>query len=391
MNQPAEILYIHQDGLVTGSAISLRNLIFGLDRNRFRPLVLLAQEGPARGLYEALDIPVSVLPIRGMWTAPGPRFPKPDYFRNWLALLPNPRLEQYLKTSAPSLVHVNDKTMLPAGLTARRLGLPVVWQLRSTYAVSHSRLQAAVSRAIIRHTADHLIAISEDEADGFDDLPTLSIIHNSVDFDRVELALRESEHLRAELGISRDEVLVGTVTTTINERRGSWDFIETAGLLKALLPEVQLRFLIVGRIPNAETEAEAWQRAETSGVRQQLTLTGFRSDALELMASFDIMVVCNRLGVLGRMPFEAMALGRPLVVTAGHSGRSSVVIDNQTALVVPPAEPEAIAQVIIRLLQSPPLREQLAQQGQIYARQHFDPIKNAQAVMNIYEDLLVPK
>ena len=388
LRQPFKILYIHQDGLLTGSALSLRNLLLGLDRERFHPTVILAHEGPARKLYEDLGIAVKVIPIRGMWTAPGPPFPKPDYFRNWLALFPNSELKNFLKSIEPDLVHVNDKTILPAGAAAKRVGLPVVWHVRSSYSVSHSRLQARVSAGFIRCIADHLIAISEDEIDGFEGLSNLSILHNSVDFAQVEHALQQSSQICVELGLSPDEILVGSVSTALNENRGSWDFIRAAGFLRAQLPDTRFRFVIVARIPDSATEAEAWRRAEEAGIYQQLLLTGFRSDALSLIAAMDVVTICTRLGVLGRMPFEAMALGRPLVVTAGHSGRSKVVIDGETALVVPPAEPEAIADGIARLVQSPALSQKLSGQGALYARQHFDPQKNTRAVMEIYEKIL---
>jgi glycosyltransferase involved in cell wall biosynthesis len=384
----ASVLYIHQDGLVTGSAISLRNLLLGLDRQHFSPRILLAQEGPTRKLFEALDIPVDMIPIRGMWTAPGPRFPSPDYFRNWLALVHNSKLYDYFHDQRPALIHINDKALLPAGITAHRLGIPVIWHLRSTYAVSSSRLQAAISRQIIRRKADHLIAISEDEEDGFEDLAHRTIIHNSVDFEEIDRASKQGSQTRFEMDIHPDELVIGAVSTMLSEIRGSWDFIRAAGLLQARFPEVRMRFIVVGKIPTPEVKAQAQLLARQAGIEDQILLTGFRADALNLMAGMDIVVVCSRHGVLGRMPLEAMGLGQPLVVTAGHSGRSRVVLDGQTALVVPAANPEAIANSIARLVQSPILRQQLGQQGRMYAREHFDPQKNAQMVMKVYDQLL---
>jgi glycosyltransferase involved in cell wall biosynthesis len=382
------VLYIHQDGQVTGSAISLRNLLLGLDRQRFSSRVLLALEGPARKLFEALDIQVDMIPIRGMWTAPGPRFPTPDYFRNWLALFHNAKLYDYLRDQHPDLVHINDKALLPVGLAAHQLGLPVIWHLRSTYAVSSSRLHVAISRQVIRRKADYLIPISEDEEDGFEDLPNRSIIHNSVDFEEIDSALKQRSRIRFEMDIKPEELVIGTVSTSLNEIRGSWDFIRAAGLLPARLPDVRMRFVVVGKIPTPQIKAQAQLMARQAGIEDQILLTGFRSDALNIMAGMDIVVVCSRHGVLGRMPLEAMALGQPLVVTAGHSGRSRVVRDGQTALVVPAANPEAIANSVARLIQSSTLRRQLGQQGRMYAREHFDPQKNAQKIMKIYDQLL---
>jgi glycosyltransferase involved in cell wall biosynthesis len=384
----ASVLYVHQDGSITGSAISLRNLLLGLDRQRFTPRVLLAQEGPARKLFEALDLQVDMIPIRGMWTAPGPRFPTPDYFRNWLALFPDANLYNYFLDQHPDLVHINDKALLPAGIAAHRLGLPVIWHLRSTYAVSSSRLQTAISRQIIRRKADYLIPISEDEQDGFEDLPSRSIIHNSVDFEEIDRALKQRSQTRFEMNIKSEELVIGTVSTSLNEIRGSWDFIRAAGLLRTRLPEVKMRFVIVGKIPTPQIKAQAQLMARQAGIEDQILLTGFRSDALNIMAGLDIVVVCSRHGVLGRMPLEAMALGQPLVVTAGQSGRSRVVMNGQTALVVPAANPEAIANNIARLVQSSTLRGQLGQQGRMHAHEHFDPQKNAHKVMNVYDQLL---
>jgi glycosyltransferase involved in cell wall biosynthesis len=384
----ASVLYIHQDGQITGSAISLRNLLLELDRQRFSPRILLAQEGPVRKLFEALDIQVDMISIRSMWTAPGPRFPTPDYFRNWLALFHNATLYDYLRDQHPDLVHINDKALLPAGIAAHRLRIPVIWHLRSTYAVSSSRLQAAISRQFIRRKADYLIPISEDEEDGFEDLANRSIIHNSVDFEEIDRASKQRSQTRFEMDIKPEELVIGTVSTSLNEIRGSWDFIRAAGLLQARLSEVRMRFVVVGKIPTPEIKAQAQLMARQVGIEDQILLTGFRADALNIMAGMDIVVVCSRHGVLGRMPLEAMGLGQPLVVTAGHTGRSRVVMDGQTALVVPAANPEAIASSIARLLQSSTLRGQLGQQGRIYAREHFDPQKNAQKVMNVYDQLL---
>jgi glycosyltransferase involved in cell wall biosynthesis len=384
----ANILYVHHDGLLTGSTLSLRNLLLGLDRSRFSPRVLLAQEGVARKLYEDMGIPVDMIPIRRMWTFPGPRFPKPDYFRNWLALVPNQELMDYLRLQQPALVHVNDKTLLPAGMMANQLGLPVVWHLRSTYAIANSRLQVVFSRNAIRRYASNLIAISEDEIDGFEDFSNLSVIYNSVDFSQITEAKKQRDKIRIELDLKADEILIGTVSTALNENRGSWDFIKAAGKLQVHFPDKKIRFVIVARIATPKVEIDAWKRADQAGIRKQLTLLGFRSDALSVMAAMDMVVICTRRAVLGRMPFEAMALGRPMVVTAGHSGRSQVVVAEETALVVPPEKPEAIAEGLARLLESTELCERLSKQGQAYAQQHFDSHKNALAVMKIYEEML---
>lgn len=391
-----KVLYIHHDPNILGSSISLRNLLSELDRTRFLPRILLATDGPSRKLYEDLQIPVDVISIRGLPTFPGYRWNSIKYWKSWLSLLPNWELENYLRRIKPDIVHINDKMVLIAGITAKKLNLPVVWHLRSSYNVTHSKLAAFVSKTMIKKNSDRIIAISEDEIDGFEDVSKVKIIHNSVDLLQAEEARKKRETIRKEFGLANDEIAVSTVTSTINEVRGTWDFIRSAGLVHKQLPFNKIKFFIVARIPQKKVDSfdvathpldQANFLIKENDLEGCLTLTGFRDDPLAVMAGMDIVVVCNRHGVLGRMPFEAMSVGTPVVATSGHSGKSSVVVDMENAVVVRPADPESIADGIIRLIGNVEFRQKLSEKGLIYSYEHFDPQKNARLVEGIYEEV----
>jgi len=397
-----KVIYAHHDGSITGSAISLRNLLAALDRKAFSPRVALFSDGPARRMYEELHIPVDVVTAQPFWTFPGSTWTELSFYINFLALLPNNSWKQYLIDHQPDILHVNDKSCLQAGATAGKLGIPVIWHLRSSYYPSKSKWHAAISARVIRKNANRLIAISEDETDGFQHSDRLNIIYNSVDLSVADEAMLLREKKRAELGLSSKDILIGQVSTTINEVRGTWDFLHACGLIGRKIGNLSLRYMIVAGIPerkknsprylftgkSVHPEDQVWQIAKEENITDRLTLTGFRKDVVNLMAAMDVVVVCNRHGVLGRMPFEAMSLGRPLVVTAGHSGQSRIVIDQETALVVPPATPAGIADAVCNILMDQSLAQAISNRGLTYARQHFDPLKNARLVEKVYRDLL---
>jgi glycosyltransferase involved in cell wall biosynthesis len=404
MIKPISILYIHQDGKITGSAISLRNLLTGLDRELFTPRVLLASEGPARKLYEELNVPVDVIPIHAFWTFPGPQYLERGFIKNLYALLPNQELLRYLKSTQPNLVHINDKSMISAGLTAKTLNLPIVWHLRSTYNITAAKLNAFISSRLIKRCADYLIAISEDEIDRFENFSKHSIIFNTVDLTAADNALKLEDKTRKELQFQDDEIVVGLIGA-LDERKGAWDFIHASGIARKLQPNIKYRFVILAGIPNRNTtfsglrgrlglidkthpEDKAWQLARRAGIEDILTLTGFRNDPLNVIASFDIAVVFNRLGVLGRPPFEAMSVERPLIVSAGHSGRSTVVKPSETALVVQPSNVVELANTISQLSQSHELRDLLARNSRTYVEENFDPQKNTKRIQDIYLQVL---
>lgn len=405
--QQTSILYVHHDSGMSGSTLSLINLIKAIDRSRYTLRVALFSNGPAKIIFESIDIPVDIVPARSFWTFPGPSWRELGYYYNWLALLPDKGWFEYLKRRKPDLIHINDKACLQVGITAHKADIPIVWHLRSSYYPSHSRIQSKISRNIIRKCATTLIAISEDETDGFEYLANLKIIHNSVDFLQVEEAQRKREMIRSEFGLANDEIAVATITSAINKVRGTWDFIHSAGIIHNQLPQKKIKFFIVARIPlrkNEDSRNIKSHRKKTNhpldqvnslivenGLEEYVTLTGYRNDPLAVMAGMDIVVVCNRHGVLGRMPFEAMAVGTPVVTTAGHSGKSSIVSNMENAIVVHPGDPESIANGVVRLIIDTKLRQKLVEQGKINTHLHFDAQKNAKLVEKTYEKIMRAK
>lgn len=382
-----KVLYAHHDGGISGSAISLRNLLAALDRQRFLPRVALFSEGPARSLYEALDIQVDIIKARPFWTAPGSKWIKLGYYFNLMALLPNKAWEQYLTLRNPDLLHANDKSCIQAGFAAKKLGIPVIWHLRSSYYSSNSKLQSSISARIIRKSADALIAISEDEIDRFESFSNLHIIYNSLDFELVERSKLLRSAIRSEFAIQEGEMVVGLVVTNFTQVRGGWDFLEIAGIVNAS-SEVPLRFVVVAPL-SAHIRNEIQALAQKNGISEHLILTGFRSDALAVIAAMDILVVCNHHGVLGRPPFEAMSVGTAVVAWQGHSGRSSVISNGDNALVTKRGDRNGLAQLIIRLTKDTQLRQKIAMAGMEYAKTQFQPSHNARKIEAVYENVLL--
>lgn len=398
------VVYVHQDGILSGSAISLSNLIRALDRTKFEPHVVIGREGQARDLFAPIAETVRMVPVEYFGTQPSPPIWTPEYFRNFKALRSNPAMVRYLRELSPDLVHVNDKAALSAGRAAAKVGIPVVWHLRSAYAGGNSRMQNAMSRMIIQRNAGSVIAISEDELEGFDHQVPAHIIYNTVDLNEASRAASNAGAMRRALGIGEDEVAIGMVGL-LNDQKGAWDFIRAAGEVKRRRPARRFRFVMIAPIPGEEPVNWGWrgrlglmdkthpmdrvrQLAREAEVTDELLLTGRRDDVMGVVAAMDIASVCYNMMAVGRPAFESMAVGRPVVVNAGHSGLSRIVRDGETGLIVPRADPVALAEAFVRLADDSDLRVRLGAQGYQHAREHFDAAINARRVEAIYEDLL---
>lgn len=397
------VLYIHHTGDMDGSSISLFNLITCFDREQIIPSVLLAKDGPFRRVLEASNIQVDILPINCFWTSPGPSWYEWGFITNFRAFLPNKKLRNYLYAKKPDIVHINDKVLLAAGIVAHQLHYPIVWHSRTTYHITKVKVNVLISSFIIKHISDCIISISEDEMDRFEDFEKLFTIYNSVNSDGIQKAIMSRNNTREALGLKQEELGVGYFGP-LTEIRGAWDFIKAAGINKAIFHNDKTKYFMVGKIPKyginglraklgfvpSENPKDIIQRlVEEANINDQLTILGFRADALNVMAALDIVIVYSRRGVLGRPPFEAMAMGIPVIVAAGHSGKSTIVLDGLTGLVIPQAKPYELAKAMHSLETNPQLRNQMSEYGSKYASINFCPKKNAEKIIEIYKNLLL--
>ncbi|MDP6579010.1 MAG: glycosyltransferase [Vicinamibacterales bacterium] len=160
--------------------------------------------------------------------------------------------------------------------------------------------------------------------------------------------------LRAQLGIAVDAPLVFTAGRLVR-KKGFEFLVDTAARLAPDWPALHL--VIAGA---GDLDAELRQQADTLGVSERVTFAGnVAQDAIpDYLRAADIVVVPSVKDAAGNVDglpnflLEALVSGTP-VVTTNVGGIGAVVNDGQTAAVVPPADPVALAATIDRLLRQP--------------------------------------
>ena len=84
----------------------------------------------------------------------------------------------------------------------------------------------------------------------------------------------------------------------------------------------------------------------------------------------DIFVLFSRWEGFGNVLVEAMAIGSPVVFTDCPHGPAEIIDDGNTVLLVPPADPMALAAAMQWLIITPTMRQRIGEAGQRRA-QHF--------------------
>jgi len=95
------------------------------------------------------------------------------------------------------------------------------------------------------------------------------------------------------------------------------------------------------------------------GLSSVVTFHGFRRDIPEVLRDIDIFALSSLSEGTSITLLEAMASGKPVVVT-DVGGNPAIVEQGVNGFLVPPAEPDALAQALLKLAEDSELRHSMA-------------------------------
>jgi len=174
-------------------------------------------------------------------------------------------------------------------------------------------------------------------------------------------------------------VMVILVARLLREK-GIGEFVEAANMLR----DTGSRFLVVGGPdpdhPAAIDEAEIAKWKSHAGVE----FLGHRDDVRELLHAAHIACLPSWREGTPRSLLEAMACGLPVVAT-DVPGCREVVRNGDNGLLVPPRDPQALADALRRLINDPELRTSMGARSRQRAVDEFSAEHVIERTMAVYE------
>jgi glycosyltransferase involved in cell wall biosynthesis len=183
---------------------------------------------------------------------------------------------------------------------------------------------------------------------------------------------------RARLGLPADAMLVGIVAT-LRSWKGHTFLLEAMRLLPA-----HVELVIVGDGPMREVLE---RQIDDSGLRQRVRMAGNQKDVLLWLQALDLFALPSYAneGVPQALA-QAMLCGIPCVTTPVGS-IAELARDGETALVVPPRDPRALAAAIERLATDRVLADDLARAARRHCVEDFSYERMLDRMEAIYESV----
>jgi glycosyltransferase involved in cell wall biosynthesis len=163
--------------------------------------------------------------------------------------------------------------------------------------------------------------------------------------------------------------------------KGHRDLVEAMPRVLQRCPNVQ--FVLAGDGPTLPAIRRA---VEARGLGASVRFAGAVPDARGLLAQSDALVVPSRSEGLPLAVLEALALGKPVVATR-VGGIPEIVTDGATGLLVPPEDPGAMAEALVRLLAEPALARALGAAGREVAGTRFAAAAMVRRTERVYLEL----
>jgi D-inositol-3-phosphate glycosyltransferase len=173
---------------------------------------------------------------------------------------------------------------------------------------------------------------------------------------------------RKMLGIS--ERLTVVYVGRLVARKGVDTLVESFALLPRHL---DARLVIVGGEPGSSPEvARLAALAEERGISERVCFAGSRpqEDLRYYYGAADVAVSVPHYEPFGMTPLEAMACAKP-VVGSRVGGIKTSVADGETGYLVPPRDPKALAERVLRLLSDPTLKSRLGRAARRRIEEHY--------------------
>ena len=297
------------------------------DRFEFEVAYLLPEKDHLVGELEAIGVSTHCLGVQR------------DADLRWIG-----RLAHLLRLRRYDIVHAHSPLSASAARVLVRAGFrstAFVYTEHNRWPSYHTATRIA-DRATYRLN-DAAIAVSEDVRASMSHgaRHRTEVITHGIDVASVRAHRASRAARRAELGIADDEVLALTVAN-LRENKRYPDLLAAARHVVDADPRV--RFAAAGHGP---LEAEVRAEHRRLGLGDRFRLLGFRRDALDLIAAADLFVLASSHEGLPVAVMEALVLGVPVVATA-VGGMGEAVVDGTDGLLVPPADPDALAGAVLR-------------------------------------------
>ena len=213
----------------------------------------------------------------------------------------------------------------------------------------------------------------------------IKVIYNGINTGRLVPDPEKLKNIREQLKLPPDGIVIG-MTANFHDDKDHTTFIRGAKIIHDAMP--QTRFALLGEGYKREYIESLVRDLELGSV---VTFFGHQRDVASYVTCYDIACLCSTYSEgCSNVILESMALGKPVVVSDLAGNRELVEHENNGVL-ARVRDPEAFANAVLNYLRRPEWAREVAERGRTTVATRFTLERMTHDYETLYEETLRQK
>lgn len=361
------LLIIHQSAELYGSDKTLLYFLSHYNKNLFKPIVIIPNDGPLKKELEKLQIKVHILPVMKLYRKMFEPKNAVKFYKQYLLAIKE--LDKINSIDKIDIVYSNTLAVLLGYYYAKKRKIKHIWHVHEIIE-SPSIFKKAFRFYLAQKTNNVLIYNSSATKDFWNITSNDSeIVWNGIKPFNLST---ESEimALRDKFYLTKDEICIGLVGR-ISRWKGQKILLEAFKCLSNEFSNIKL--IYIGSAPPNQDyfETELNQEIINNKLQEKVIILPFKKNIHQFQEALDIIVVpSTEPEPFGMVAIEGMFAQKP-IVAANHGGLKEIVVNDTTGFLVKPNNKIELVKALKKLIQSSQLRKEFGIQGYQRANQYF--------------------
>lgn len=375
-----KILYVSSESSLGGASQSLCDMMTYL-KGYITPIVILPACGALEDKLNNMKIKSYLVPLSrgigeiGQHTSEDE---ERDFRINYEAAL---KIKKIIEEEDIDLVHINSSVCNAGAIGALFAGVPYIWHMREIMEEQFAREFWDIEfKRLLFHKTNKFVTISKCVQDAYFCKYgiTSQFIYDGIDSERYMQAIEKKDNYNF--------LVVGN----ISETKGQLDVIKAVRILKEQGVN-DVHVYMVG----CYSARFVWclkKYIDRYGLEDKISLYSFTDDLADLRKKCAYAIIPSKFEALGRVTVEAMLAGN-IVIGANTGGTLELVgQDKKKGYLYTQGSPESLALAMSEAMnEDADIKYRILAEAQSFALESFDTKKYADAIYNVYREVLMEK
>ena len=358
------ILFIHQSAELYGSDKTLLLLLKNLDKNKFKPIVLLPFDGPLKEALENENIEVVIAPVLKLYRKLFTPKNLIGFFKDIKAAfkIVNELHKKYQFT----LIYSNTLAVLLGIMFAWKNNIKHLWHVHEIIEKPSLFKKAFVGLLSLKSNT-HIVYNSQATKVFWELNKSIInkgvVIWNGIEINTPESSTSELFDIRKNLFLAQPNEIILALVGRISRWKGQMILLDAFNNLVQKNENIKLVF-VGAPPPNQEKFQEDLEdRISSFNLNDKVLIIPFQNEIHKIWQAIDIAVVpSTEPEPFGMVAIEAMLAHKP-IVGSNHGGLTEIIENNATGFLVTPNSVQDLVIALEKLIQNELLRKEMGENG----------------------------